>query len=93
MSRSQWKGPFFDLRLLRKVLNSKDEFKRFKTRSRNCTILREFINHEFDVYNGHKYVKLKVTSDMLGHKLGEFASTRKYGLKKKKQSKKRQQQL
>ena len=88
MARSQWKGPFFDINLLKKVLGSKNEFKRFKVRSRNSTILREFINREFDVYTGNKYIPLKVTNDMLGHKFGEFASTRRYSVKKKKKGKK-----
>ena len=88
MSRSKWKGPFFDMKLLKKVLASKGEFKRFKTRSRNSTILREFVNREFDVHTGNKFITIKVTSDMLGHKFGEFASTRRYGVKKKKKGKK-----
>jgi small subunit ribosomal protein S19 len=87
MSRSKWKGPFFDFNLLKKVYKSKDEFKRFKTRARNCTIIPQFINHEFDIYNGNKYIRLKVTNDMLGHKFGEFASTRRYNMKKKKKGK------
>ena len=88
MSRSQWKGPFFDIKLLKKVLASKSEFNRFKVHSRNSTILREFINREFDVYTGNNYISLKVTTDMLGHKFGEFASTRRYSVKKKKKGKK-----
>jgi small subunit ribosomal protein S19 len=87
MSRSKWKGPFFDIKLLKKVLSLKSEFKRFKVWSRNCTILREFINHEFDIHNGNKFISLRVTNDMIGHKFGEFASTRRYGVKKKKKSK------
>ena len=51
-------------------------------------ILHEFINREFDVYTGNKYIPLKVTNDMLGHKFGEFASTRRYSVKKKKKGKK-----
>lgn len=88
MSRSKWKGPFFDIKLLKKILALKNEFKRFKIWSRNSTILREFVNHEFDIYNGNKFISLRVTNDMIGHKFGEFASTRRYALKKKKKGKK-----
>jgi small subunit ribosomal protein S19 len=84
MSRSKWKGPFFKVKLLKKVLTLKNEFKAFKIWSRNCTILREFVNHEFDIHNGNKFVGLRVTNDMIGHKFGEFASTRRYAIKKKK---------
>nr|QFP99102.1 ribosomal protein S19 [Telonemida sp.] len=88
MSRSKWKGPFFDITLLKKTLASKGEFKRLRTRSRSSTILREFIGREFEVHTGNNFVTLKVTNDMLGHKFGEFASTRRYGVKKKKKGKK-----
>ena len=88
MSRSKWKGPFFDIKLLKKILDLKNEFKRFKIWSRNCTILREFVNHEFEIHNGNKFINLRVTNDMIGHKFGEFASTRRYKLKKKKKGKK-----
>jgi small subunit ribosomal protein S19 len=84
MSRSKWKGPFFKVKLLKKVLEIKNKFKRFKVWSRNCTILREFVNHEFDIHNGNKFIGLRVTNDMIGHKFGEFASTRRYAIKKKK---------
>jgi small subunit ribosomal protein S19 len=40
------------------------------------------------VHTGNNFVTLKVTNDMLGHKFGEFASTRRYGVKKKKKGKK-----
>jgi small subunit ribosomal protein S19 len=84
MSRSKWKGPFFDVKLLKKVLALENEFKCFKVWSRNCTILREFVNYEFNIHNGNKFIALHVTNDMIGHKFGEFASTRKHGIKKKK---------
>jgi small subunit ribosomal protein S19 len=87
MSRSKSKGPFFDMKLLKKVLLLENKFKRFKIWSRNCTILREFVNYEFDVHNGNKFIGVHVTNEMIGHKFGEFASTRRYGVKKKKKSK------
>lgn len=84
MSRSKWKGPFFNVKLLKKVLESKNNFSRFKVWSRNCTILREFVDYEFDVHTGNKFIKVSVNNEMIGHKFGEFASTRKYAIKKKK---------
>jgi small subunit ribosomal protein S19 len=84
MSRSKWKGPYFDAKLLKIILTLKNNFERVRVWSRNSTILREFINHEFDIHNGNKFINLRVTNDMIGHKFGEFASTRRYGIKKKK---------
>lgn len=88
MSRSKWKGPFFDINLLKKVIKSQNEYKRFRVWSRNSTILKEFINHNFEIHNGIKFINLRVTDEMVGHKFGEFASTRRYSIKKKKKGKK-----
>ena len=88
MARAQWKGPFFDMRLLKKVLRSKGEYTKIKVHSRTSTILREFIDKEFEIHTGNSYITVKVTPDMLGHKFGEFASTRRYDTKKKKKGKK-----
>jgi len=45
--------------------------------SRGSTILPEFIGHGFDVHNGKAFVSITITEEMIGHKFGEFASTRK----------------
>ena len=77
MSRSSKKGPYIDERLLKKILNAK-RGARFKTWSRDCTIAPEFVGFTFDVYNGKNFIGVFVTENMVGHKLGEFALTRKF---------------
>jgi small subunit ribosomal protein S19 len=75
MSRSLKKGPYVDERLLAKVeKNTRRE--PIKTWSRDCTIVPEFIGQTFLVHNGRQFMKLYVTEDMIGHKLGEFSPTR-----------------
>ncbi len=78
MSRSLKKGPYVDLRLLAKVERQASTPHRdpIKTWSRDCTIVPDFIGHTFMVHNGRQFMKLFVTEDMVGHKLGEFAPTR-----------------
>ncbi|MBK9126743.1 MAG: 30S ribosomal protein S19 [Phycisphaerales bacterium] len=77
MSRSLKKGPFVDERLYRKV-SSTPSGAPIKTWSRACTIVPEFIGRHFEVHNGRNFVKVYVTEDMVGHKLGEFAPTRTF---------------
>lgn len=78
MGRSVKKGPFIDLKLVEKVKKQEEEGKGepIKTWSRACTVIPEFINQSFLVHNGKNFVKVFVTEDMVGHKLGEFAATR-----------------
>lgn len=78
MSRSLKKGPFVHPKLLKKVLKAKDSGNResIKTWSRASTILPEFVNMTFMVHNGKQHLKVFVTEDMVGHKLGEFSPTR-----------------
>lgn len=75
MSRSMKKGPYVDLRLLTKV-EKQGPREPIKTWSRDCTIVPDFIGHTFLVHNGRQFMRLFVTEDMIGHKLGEFAPTR-----------------
>ena len=49
-----------------------------KTWARACTIVPEFVGHTFMVHNGKLHMKVFVTEDMVGHKLGEFAPTRTF---------------
>ena len=81
MSRSVKKGPYVELSLMKKVLemNEKGEKRVVKTWSRASTIFPEFVGHTFAVHDGKKHVPVYVTEDMVGHKLGEFAPTRKFG--------------
>ncbi len=80
MSRSQKKGPFVDEKLFAKVqkadaANNKEPI---KTWARACTVVPEFIGFTFMVHNGRQHMKVQVTEDMVGHKLGEFAPTRTF---------------
>ena len=81
MSRSTKKGPFVQPVLLKRVqeMNEKGEKRILKTWSRSSTIFPEFVGHTFAVHDGRKHVPVYVTEDMVGHKLGEFALTRKFG--------------
>ena len=81
MARSIKKGPYVFDRLLKKVqdLNETGKKEVIKTWSRRSTIFPEFVGHTFAVHNGNKFIPVYVTEDMVGHKLGEFALTRKFG--------------
>ena len=78
MSRSVWKGPFFDGYLLKKVEKARESGRNevIKIWSRRSTVLPQFVGLTFGVYNGHKHIPVLVSEDMIGHKFGEFAPTR-----------------
>ncbi|HOA51234.1 MAG: 30S ribosomal protein S19 [Thermogutta sp.] len=78
MGRSLKKGPFVDPNVFAKVakLNEAGKKEPIKTWARACTIVPEFVGHTFLVHNGKTHVKVFVTEDMVGHRLGEFAPTR-----------------
>ncbi len=78
MGRSTKKGPFVDVKLLRKVQKQQEGglHEPIKTWARACTIVPEFVGLTFLVHNGRTHLKVFVTEDMVGHKLGEFAATR-----------------
>lgn len=77
MSRSVKKGPYVDPKLLAKVEKQSGGRKEpIKTWKRACTIVPDFVGHTFLVHNGRTHVKVFVTEDMVGHKLGEFSPTR-----------------
>ena len=80
MGRSIKKGPFVQPVLLKRVqeMNASGEKRVLKTWSRSSTIFPEFVGHTFAVHDGRKHVPVYVTEDMVGHKLGEFAPTRKF---------------
>ena len=84
MARSVWKGPFVDASVLQHSLD-----KRINIWSRRSVIIPQFINQQVYIYNGNTFVSLLVTEDMVGHKFGEFAITRKRALHKKKVKKKK----
>ena len=80
MSRSVWKGPFVDPSLIKKVEKLKDQTIKapIKTWSRKSTIIPEFIGVSFLIYNGKKFIPIKISEEMVGHKLGEFSPTRQF---------------
>ena len=78
MGRSTKKGPYVDLRLLGKVDKQGQSKEAIKTWARDCTIVPEFIGSTFLVHNGKAFLKVYVTEDMVGHKLGEFSLTRTF---------------
>ena len=81
MARSLKKGPYAAKNLMAKVKAAAESGKKeiIKTWSRRSTIFPEFIGHTFGVHNGKEFIPVYVTEDMVGHKLGEFAPTRKFG--------------
>ena len=81
MARSLKKGPDVFERVLTKVqkLNESGKKEVIKTWSRRSTIFPDFVGHTFAVHNGKEFIPVYVTEDMVGHKLGEFALTRKFG--------------
>lgn len=80
MSRSQKKGPYVDPKLYLKVekMDLAGQKEPVKTWARACTIVPEFVGHTFMVHNGKLHLKVHVTEDMVGHKLGEFSPTRTF---------------
>ncbi len=90
MSRSLKKGPYVDERLLKKVSQLKMGDKTIiKTWSRDCTITPAMVGFTFGVHNGKTHVSVYIVENMVGHKLGEFAPTKKFikhGGKKQKEA-------
>jgi small subunit ribosomal protein S19 len=79
MSRSLKKGPFIDPKLLEKVQKNKPGSKvSIKTWSRDSTIFPEMVGMTFLVHQGKNFITVIPTENMVGHKLGEFAPTRKF---------------
>lgn len=80
MARSVWKGPFIDGYLLAKADKARGSGRNeiIKIWSRRSTILPQFVGLTFGVYNGHKFLPVLVTENMIGHKFGEFSPTRTY---------------
>ncbi len=80
MARSVWKGPFVDGYLLKKAeaARASGRSEVIKIWSRRSTILPQFVGLTFGDYNGHKFLPVLETEDMIGHKFGEFAPTRTF---------------
>lgn len=79
MARSLKKGPYVDPKLLEKISKIKKGDKTIiKTWSRRSTITPEMVGLTFAVHNGKEHINVFVIENMVGHKLGEFAPTRKF---------------
>jgi len=80
MSRSIKKGPYLEDSLLEKIEKMKRDGvkKPIKTWSRRSTIIPDFVGYTFSIHNGKDFNNVYITEDMVGHKLGEFAPTRKF---------------
>lgn len=79
MSRSIYKGPFIDERLLKKIAGKKpNEAGVIKTWSRDAVISPEMVGFTFGVHNGKNHIEVMATEEMVGHKLGEFSPTTKF---------------
>ena len=80
MSRAIWKGPYVDPSLIKKVEMLKNQTNKppIKTWSRKSTIIPEFVGYSFLIHNGKKFIPIKISEEMVGHKLGEFSPTRQF---------------
>ncbi len=81
MTRSTWKGPFYEEYLLKKAEDVRKYGKTnqvIKIWTRRSTILPEFVGLTFGVYNGNKFIPVNVNENMVGHKFGEFSPTRTF---------------
>jgi small subunit ribosomal protein S19 len=80
VARSVWKGPFVDGFLLKKSEAAQESTRKevIKTWSRRSTIMPQFVGLTFAVHNGHKFIPVFVTEEMIGHRFGEFALTRTF---------------
>lgn len=80
MGRSSKKGPYVDPKLLKKIirLNENGEKKVIKTWARHSCISPEMVGHTVGVHNGKQHMPVFITENMVGHRLGEFAMTRKF---------------
>ena len=81
MTRSTWKGPFYEEYLLKKAEDVRESGKTnqvIKIWTRKSTILPEFVGLTFGVYNGIKFIPVSINENMVGHKFGEFSPTRTF---------------
>jgi small subunit ribosomal protein S19 len=79
MPRSLKKGPYVNERLLKKISSMKQGDKTvIKTWDRSCTVTPAMVGFTIGVHNGKQHVPVNIVENMIGHKLGEFAPTRKF---------------
>jgi small subunit ribosomal protein S19 len=78
MSRSSKKGPYLDPKLMKKIANQKPDGGPIKTWARDCDISPEMVGYTISVHNGKIFIDVRISEEMIGHKLGEFSPTRKF---------------
>ena len=79
MSRSLKKGPYVDVKLMKKIQDKKPSSAGvIKTWARNSQIAPEMVGFTFGVHNGKSHVEVLVAEEMVGHRLGEFSPTKKF---------------
>jgi len=79
MSRSLYKGPYVDEKLLKKIAGKKPgEGGVIKTWARNSVVSPEMVGFTFGVHNGRDHLEVLVIEEMVGHKFGEFSPTKKF---------------
>ncbi len=79
MTRSVSKGPFVDFKLLKKITGKKPEDAGvIRTWARRSQISPEMIGFTFGVHNGKSHMDVLVTEEMVGHRLGEFAPSKRF---------------
>jgi len=90
MSRSKWKGPYVNEKIINQI-NIKTFLNNnfIKTTSRNSEIINTFVGLTFEIHTGKTFLKLEITEDMVGYKFGEFVFTRSHAPPKKKKIKKK----
>lgn len=94
MSRSIKKGPYLDEKLMKKLAGLKSGDKTpIKTWVRRSTITPEMIGFSFAVHNGKDFIRVSVSEDMVGHKLGEFSATKKFVIHGGKKAKEEEQKI
>jgi small subunit ribosomal protein S19 len=81
MARSLKKGPYVDAKLLKRIedMNESGRKRVIKSWARNSSITPEMIGHTIAIHNGKIHIPVYVSDNMIGHKLGEFAPTRRFG--------------
>jgi small subunit ribosomal protein S19 len=81
MPRSLKKSPFVAYHLLKKINKLEkagNKKETITTWSRSSTILPSMIGFTIAVYNGKQHVPVFISDQLVGHKLGEFVSTRNF---------------
>jgi len=77
MSRSSKKGPYIFQKLLKKM-STQGQAGVIKTWARSSEVAPEMVGYTFAVHNGKDFITVRITEEMVGHKLGEFSKTRKF---------------